>query len=82
MGRRYSALRPETFWWAHATFQFSVEQVADRFDGHRLTDEERERLYRDGIEWYRRYGVSMRPVPTIAPRGAWRGTATAPRSWR
>ena len=36
LGRRYSALAPETFWWAHATFQFSVEQVADRFDGHRL----------------------------------------------
>lgn len=62
-GRRYSALAPETFWWAHATFQFSVEQVADRFEAHRLRPEEREQLYREGIEWYRRYGVSMRPVP-------------------
>ena len=69
LGRSYSALAPETFWWAHATFQFSVEQVADRFDGHRLTDDERERLYRDGVEWYRRYGVSMRPVPE--DRAAW-----------
>ncbi|HET7523199.1 MAG TPA: oxygenase MpaB family protein, partial [Acidimicrobiales bacterium] len=24
---------------------------------------EREELYRDGVEWYRRYGVTMRPVP-------------------
>jgi len=56
-------LAPETFWWAHATFQFSVEQVADRFDPHRLRDDEREQLYREGVEWYRRYGVSMRPVP-------------------
>lgn len=63
LGRRYSALAPETFWWAHATFQFGVEQVADRFDPHRLDDVEREQLYRDGVEWYRRYGVSMRPVP-------------------
>lgn len=62
-GRSYSALRPETFWWAHATFQFAVEQVADRFDPHRLREDEREQLYREGIEWYRRYGVSMRPVP-------------------
>jgi len=62
-GRRYSALAPETFWWAHATFQYSVEQLADRFDSHRLTPEEREQLYREGVEWYRRYGVSMRPVP-------------------
>ena len=36
-GRRYSALKPETFWWAHATFQYSVEQVVDRFDRRRLT---------------------------------------------
>lgn len=63
LGRRYSALRPETFWWAHATFQFAVEQVADRFDSRHLDDHRREELYRDGVEWYRRYGVSVRPVP-------------------
>lgn len=62
-GRRYRALAPSTFWWAHATFQFAVEQVADRFDARALTPDEREDLYQDGVEWYRRYGVSMRPVP-------------------
>lgn len=62
-GRAYSALKPETFWWAHATFQFAVEELADRFDAHRLTPTEREQLYREGIEWYRRYGVSTAPVP-------------------
>lgn len=62
-GRPYRALSPGTFWWAHATFQFAAEQVADRFDTHRLTPQEREELYLDGVEWYRRYGVSMRPVP-------------------
>jgi uncharacterized protein (DUF2236 family) len=40
-----------------------VEQVADRFDARRLTSAEREDLYLDGVEWYRRYGVSMGPVP-------------------
>ena len=68
-GRRYNALSPETFWWAHATFQFAVEQVADRFDTRRLGPEDRERLYREGVEWYRRYGVSTRPVPR--DRAAW-----------
>lgn len=63
LGRRYSALDPTTFWWAHATFQHSVEQVVDRFDARRLVPREREDLYRDGVEWYRRYGVTMRPVP-------------------
>lgn len=62
-GRRYHALDPETFWWAHATFQYMTEQVADRFDRHRLTTDEREQLYREGVEWYRRYGVSDRSVP-------------------
>lgn len=62
-GRRYHALDPATFWWAHATFQFMAEQVVDRFDRHRLTDDERERLYQEGVAWYRRYGVSDRVVP-------------------
>jgi uncharacterized protein (DUF2236 family) len=62
-GRRYHALDPATFWWAHATFQFMAEQVADRFDVHRLSDAERESLYLDGVEWYRRYGVTDRAVP-------------------
>ena len=61
--RPYRALDPDTFWWAHATFQSAVEQVADRFDAHRLRPPEREELYLDGVEWYRRYGVSMQPVP-------------------
>jgi uncharacterized protein (DUF2236 family) len=60
----HPALDPETFWWAHATFQYMAEQVADRFDRHRLTPDEREQLYQEGVEWYRRYGVSDRSVPS------------------
>ncbi|MHB1534625.1 MAG: oxygenase MpaB family protein [Acidimicrobiales bacterium] len=63
MGRPYRALAPESYWWAHATFQWSVEQLIDRFARRRLGVAEREQLYDDGVEWYRRYGVSMRPVP-------------------
>lgn len=62
-GRRYHALDPATYWWAHATFQFMAEQVADRFDRHELTPAEREQLYQEGITWYRAYGVSDRGVP-------------------
>jgi uncharacterized protein (DUF2236 family) len=62
-GRRYSALKPETFWWAHATFQFAVERLIDRFDHRHMTWEDRARLYRECVEWYRRYGVSMAVVP-------------------
>lgn len=62
-GHAYEALDPPTFWWAHATFQRSTEMVVDRFDRHRLSEAEREELYLDGVEWYRRYGVSTDPVP-------------------
>jgi len=62
-GRRYRALDPPTFWWAHATFQYAAETVADRFDHRRLSVRDREELYLDGVEWYRRYGVSMAAVP-------------------
>ncbi len=68
-GRRYHALDPSTYWWAHATFQFMAEQVVDRFDDRRLTPAEREQLYQEGITWYRRYGVSDRVVPP--DRSAW-----------
>ncbi|HET9075455.1 MAG TPA: oxygenase MpaB family protein [Acidimicrobiales bacterium] len=72
-GRPYRALDPSTFWWAHATFQHAAEQVADRFDRRTLTGPEREEMYLDGVEWYRRYGVSMRPVPADYPafRAEW-----------
>ncbi len=73
-GRPYHALEPATFWFAHATFQHAVKQIVDRFDRHRLSADERESLYLDGVEWYRRYGVSMRPVPVdyAAFRVEWR----------
>lgn len=63
LGRPYDALAPETFWWAQATFQHSIHQIADRFSHHTPTPEEREQLYLEGVEWYRRYDVSMDPVP-------------------
>lgn len=62
-GRKYHALTPETYWWAHATFQFMAEQVVDRYDDRRLSAAEREQLYQEGLVWYRRYGVSDREVP-------------------
>ena len=72
-GRPYRALEPATFWWAHATFQHAVKQVVDRFDRHRLSAAEQESLYLDGVEWFRRYGVNMRPVPPdyVAFRAEW-----------
>ena len=62
-GDRYHALQPETFWWAHATFQRMVDRLALHWDRHRLTAEQSEQLYAEGCEWYRRYGVTGSVVP-------------------
>ncbi|MEV4254084.1 oxygenase MpaB family protein [Spirillospora sp. NPDC049652] len=61
--RRYHALEPETFWWAHATFTWEIFKSVEVFHPETLTAEDRERLYAETVAWYSRYGVSMRPVP-------------------
>lgn len=61
-GRRYHALAPETYYWAHAVF-FESQIAMRAFFDRPLTDAEQEQLYRESVGWYARYGVSMRPVP-------------------
>lgn len=62
-GNRYHALDPDTFWWAHATFTWEMFQTADEWDHRTLSPHRREQLYQETVTWYRRYGVSDRPVP-------------------
>ncbi len=40
-----------------------VHRLAEYWDVHRLTDHEREQLYLEGCEWYRRYGMSDSVLP-------------------
>lgn len=61
-GRGYRALDPEAFYWAHATF-FEGQIATQRLFATPLTEDEEERLYRESITWYARYGMSLRPVP-------------------
>jgi uncharacterized protein (DUF2236 family) len=61
-GRRYHALDPDTYFWAHATFLDQVFYFADTFV-KRLTDAEKQQMYLESKTWYRRYGVSDRPMP-------------------
>ena len=63
VGRRYHALDPRTFWWAHATFTWDVFRSVELFHRRPLTADEAEQLYAESVTWYRRYGVSSRPVP-------------------
>ena len=62
-GNAYHALDPEVFWWAHATFTRAAEEVADRFTDQPLDQDQRRQLYRESVEWYRRYDMDMAPVP-------------------
>lgn len=61
-GRRYHALNPETFYWAHATFFMLILKVAEYFCGG-LTEAEKHQLFDEHVQWYEMYGMSMRPVP-------------------
>lgn len=61
-GRRYHALDPDVFYWAHATFFYGTILTAEHFCGG-LDDHDRRRLFHEHKTWYRQYGVSTRPVP-------------------
>ena len=62
-GKRYHALDPEVFWWAHATFTWEFFRAWELYVARPLRRSERDQLYAETVTWYRRYGVSDRPVP-------------------
>lgn len=62
-GRRYHALDPDVFWWAHATFTWEFFRASELYFARRLSRAEQEQLYAETVTWYRRYGVSDRAVP-------------------
>jgi uncharacterized protein (DUF2236 family) len=59
---RYHALDPDTYYWAHATFFDQALYFADTFV-KKLSRAEKEQMYLESKTWYRRYGVSDRPMP-------------------
>jgi uncharacterized protein (DUF2236 family) len=61
-GRRYHALDPDTYYWAHATF-FESQIATQELFGTPLTAAQKQQLYAESITWYARYGLTMRPVP-------------------
>ena len=62
-GDKYHALDPAVFWWAHATFTWEMFRAQELYMARRLSRVEQEQLYAETVTWYRRYGVSDRPVP-------------------
>jgi len=61
-GRRYRALDPDTYFWAHATFFESQIATAELF-GDPLSESEKQQLYAESLDWYGLYEVTARPAP-------------------
>jgi uncharacterized protein (DUF2236 family) len=61
-GSPYSALNPDTYYWAHACFVEHLITATDTFI-RRLSDEQKEQIFRESITWFERYGVSSRGTP-------------------
>jgi uncharacterized protein (DUF2236 family) len=61
-GSPYSALNPDTYYWAHACFVEHLITATDTFI-RRLTREEKARIFAESITWFERYGVSSRGTP-------------------
>lgn len=62
-GERYSALNPDTYYWAHATFVEHMVVAADTFI-RRLSEEEKDLIIAESVTWFERYGVSARDIPS------------------
>ncbi|CAM02732.1 uncharacterized protein (DUF2236 family) [Saccharopolyspora erythraea NRRL 2338] len=61
-GRHYHALNPETYFWAHSTFMM-LSVLLSEYSGEPFDERQKEQVYAEGVQWYRLYGMSMRPVP-------------------
>ena len=61
-GSPYSALNPDTYYWAHACFVEHLITATDTFI-RRLTEAEKEQIVAESVTWFERYGVSARGIP-------------------
>ncbi|MGV0625104.1 oxygenase MpaB family protein [Mycolicibacter minnesotensis] len=66
VGRKYHALSPDLFHFQHSTYVESLVFMVTTFI-RPLDADEHEQLYQECCAWYRRYGVSTRPMPPNWP---------------
>lgn len=63
MGRKFNALNPGAFYWAHETFRRGVQNFAEEYTPEGLTNAGRQQLQRESTTWYSYYGMPMDMVP-------------------
>ncbi|USN96088.1 MAG: DUF2236 domain-containing protein [Candidatus Nomurabacteria bacterium] len=63
MGRKFNALDPEAFYWAHETFRRGVQNLAEQYSLESFTDADREQLQLESATWFSYYGMPMNMVP-------------------
>lgn len=61
-GSPYSALNPDTYYWAHACFVEHMIAATDTFI-RRLSTAEKDQVIAESVTWFERYGVSSRGIP-------------------
>ncbi|MFL6159752.1 MAG: oxygenase MpaB family protein [Marmoricola sp.] len=62
-GKPYSALNPDTYYWAHATFVEHLVVATETFI-RPLSEAEKDQIIGEHLTWFSRYGVSARDLPT------------------
>jgi uncharacterized protein (DUF2236 family) len=61
-GEHYSALHPEVFIWAHATFVHGLIYGYSNYIGP-FSRADQEQMYAESLQWFALYGVSDRTLP-------------------
>ncbi len=62
-GRKFNALSPDAFYWAHNTFHRGVQNSAEKYTTKSLDDMGREQLQLESTTWFSYYGMPMNMVP-------------------
>lgn len=62
-GRKFNALSPDAFYWAHNTFHRGVQNSAEHYTVRSLDDADREQLQLESTTWFSYYGMPMNMVP-------------------
>lgn len=62
--RRFNALSQDPFSWAHLTFVDALERAATDYTSTPASPELSERIYAEGMVWWKGYGFPMTSIPS------------------